>query len=44
MIDFQLTEEQKMLRDTAHRFALEEIRPAAEIIDKNPSADIGLHP
>jgi len=36
MIDFSLTEEQKMLRDTAHKFAQAEIRPVAAEIDRDP--------
>jgi len=34
MIDFSLTEEQKALQDTARRFAVNEIRPVAEKLDR----------
>jgi acyl-CoA dehydrogenase len=36
MIDFSLTEEQKMLRQTAHDFAEKEIRPIAPAMDLEP--------
>ena len=35
MVDFQLDEMQEMLRELAHQFALEEIRPNAEHWDLN---------
>jgi len=34
MIDFSLTEEQKALQETARRFAINEIRPVAEELDR----------
>jgi acyl-CoA dehydrogenase len=34
MIDFELTEEQRMMRDTAHKFAENEIRPVAAHYDE----------
>jgi len=35
MIDFELTEEQRMMRDTAHKFAENEIRPVAAQYDES---------
>jgi len=35
MIDFSLTEEQKMLQETARRFAINEIRPVAVELDRS---------
>lgn len=35
MIDFSLTEEQKMLQETARKFALNEIRPVAANLDRS---------
>ncbi|HEY67852.1 MAG: hypothetical protein DRI79_00595 [Chloroflexi bacterium] len=35
MIDFQLTEEQELMRQLAHRFAEREIRPVAAEYDKS---------
>lgn len=34
MIDFELTEEQRMFKDLAHKFAVEKIRPVAEYYDQ----------
>ncbi len=34
MISFSMTDEQKMLQETAHKFAEQEIRPKAEELDK----------
>ena len=39
MIDFTLTEEQKLIQSTARRFARERIRPVAAEVDRNPNAD-----
>lgn len=39
MIDFELSEQQKLLKDQAHRFAIEEVRPVAWEVDKNPDPD-----
>jgi acyl-CoA dehydrogenase len=36
MIDFSLTDEQKMLQEVAHDFAEKEIRPVAVEVDRNP--------
>ena len=35
MIDFELTEEQRIMRDTAHKFAEKEIRPVAAEFDES---------
>ena len=35
MIDFSLTEEQKMLQETARKFAINEIRPVAIELDRS---------
>ena len=35
MVDFQLSEEQQMIRDTIGAFACDEIRPAARLADEN---------
>ncbi len=35
MIDFELTEEQRMMKDTAHKFAENEIRPVAAEYDES---------
>jgi len=42
MIDFQLSEEQKMMRDTVGSFAREEIRPAARPADESCAIAAGL--
>ncbi len=44
MIDFSLTEEQKALQETARRFAINEIRPVAEELDRahNPEKSFPL--
>ncbi len=42
MIDFELTEEQKMLQRTAREFAEKEMRPIAEEIDADPDPDAAL--
>lgn len=42
MIDFELTEEQKMLQRTAHDFAEKEMRPIAKQIDADPDPNAAL--
>lgn len=42
MIDFELTEEQKMLQRTAHEFAEKEMRPLAMEVDADPDPDAAL--
>ena len=39
MIDFSLTEAQLLLKDQAHRFAAERVRPVAAEVDRNPDPD-----
>jgi alkylation response protein AidB-like acyl-CoA dehydrogenase len=36
MLDFSLTEEQKVLKETVRKFAEKEIRPTVREVDKNP--------
>jgi len=42
MIDFELSEDQKMLKRTAHEFAKNEIRPLAAEVDLDPDPDAAL--
>src|SRR5512134_3680742 len=42
MIDFSLTEEQKMLRDVARRFTDEVVRPRAAEIDEKEEAPLDI--
>ena len=35
MVDFALSEEERMIRDLAHEFAAKEIRPVAEYYDEH---------
>ena len=35
MVDFALSEEERMIRDLAHEFAEKEIRPVAEYYDEH---------
>jgi acyl-CoA dehydrogenase len=42
VIDFELTEKQKMIKKTAHDFAAKEIRPLAAEIDLDPDPDGAL--
>ncbi len=42
MIDFELTEEQQMIRDTVGAFAIEQMRPAAREADETGNAPADL--
>ncbi len=42
MIDFELSEEQQMIRDTVGAFALEQMRPAAREADETGSVPADL--
>ena len=41
-MDFQLTEEQRFIQETARRFAEEELAPSAELLDRGEGRDILL--
>ena len=44
MVNFQLDEMQEMLRELAHEFAVDEIRPQAEHWDATSTYPKGNHP
>ncbi len=43
-IDISLTDEHRLLKESAHRFARDVIRPAARDADAAPDLDYILHP
>ena len=43
-IDFELTEEERSLRDLVHRFAQDVMRPAGQVLDRLPADQVSGHP
>jgi acyl-CoA dehydrogenase len=42
-IDFDLSEEERNIRDVAHRFAVEVMRPAGQALDRLSAAEVARH-
>jgi len=43
-IDFELTEEERNIRDLVHRFAQDVMRPAGQVLDRLPADQVSGHP
>ena len=42
-IDFDLSDEERTIRDLVHRFAADVMRPAGQVLDRLPAAEVATH-